>query len=178
MYACHCIQLLYCQSISYVYIRSSEIVKPQEGAFRRIASIAVLANSSPLYAYSLGVEQSRTHLVLCVHRYTSSLGVNKIFFKEEEKGPTSHLCEDIAKLSVEQHYVFLVLPLFQCVHRDLAARNILINSEFVLKVSDFGLARSLAEEEHYMPISSKCVPIKWIAIESLRDGIYTLESDM
>ncbi|XP_065174817.1 uncharacterized protein LOC135804788 [Sycon ciliatum] len=66
----------------------------------------------------------------------------------------------------------------KCVHRDLAARNILISEDFVLKVSDFGLARSVADDDHYMPSGSKCVPVKWIAIESLFDGIYTLHSDI
>ena len=66
----------------------------------------------------------------------------------------------------------------QCVHRDLAARNILIDSRFTLKVADFGLARPLHDEEHYMRSSKKCVPVRWIAVESLFNGIYTSQSDV
>lgn len=47
------------------------------------------------------------------------------------------------------------------VHRDLAARNILINSNLVCKVSDFGLSRVLEDdpEAAYTTRVSSCAPL-------------------
>ena len=43
---------------------------------------------------------------------------------------------------------------FQCVHRDLAARNVLVGEDYVLKVADFGLARDIYKDEHYVKTTS------------------------
>lgn len=64
------------------------------------------------------------------------------------------------------------------VHRDLAARNILLASEKVIKISDFGLSRDVYEGDTYLKKSKGPVPVKWMAIESLEDHIYTTRSDV
>ena len=42
-----------------------------------------------------------------------------------------------------------VLPLFKVVHRDLAARNVLVGEEETCKVTDFGMARDVQEDNIY-----------------------------
>ncbi|XP_067131427.1 proto-oncogene tyrosine-protein kinase receptor Ret-like [Centruroides vittatus] len=64
------------------------------------------------------------------------------------------------------------------VHRDLAARNILLAAGKIIKISDFGLSRDVYEGDTYLKKSKGPVPVKWMAIESLEDHIYTTRSDV
>ncbi|XP_078577731.1 proto-oncogene tyrosine-protein kinase receptor Ret-like isoform X2 [Branchiostoma floridae x Branchiostoma japonicum] len=64
------------------------------------------------------------------------------------------------------------------VHRDLATRNVLVTDRLVMKISDFGLTRDVYEEDAYMKKSKGRVPVKWLAIESLFDNVYTTKSDV
>uniref|UniRef100_A0A673L1B9 Receptor protein-tyrosine kinase n=1 Tax=Sinocyclocheilus rhinocerous TaxID=307959 RepID=A0A673L1B9_9TELE len=64
------------------------------------------------------------------------------------------------------------------VHRDLAARNVLVKTPNHVKITDFGLARLLgADEKEYHADGGK-VPIKWMALESIRHWTYTHQSDV
>ncbi|XP_019647509.1 PREDICTED: fibroblast growth factor receptor 2-like isoform X1 [Branchiostoma belcheri] len=71
-------------------------------------------------------------------------------------------------------------------HRDLACRNIVLCSpdgqagRLVAKISDFGLARDVYVTTQYMrhPLTNLLLPIKWMAIESLIEGVYSCKSDM
>lgn len=66
----------------------------------------------------------------------------------------------------------------RCVHRDVAARNVLIGVDYIVKVADFGLARDIYKDEFYMKSTSGLLPVKWMALESLFDKIYTSQSDV
>ena len=49
-------------------------------------------------------------------------------------------------------FISLVVFLLQIVHCDLAARNILIAEGFVLKIGDFGMARSMSSDARYQRV--------------------------
>ena len=60
------------------------------------------------------------------------------------------------------------------VHRDLAARNILVKNFDHIKITDFGLARILDDhEDGFYVQGNTLMPIKWLAIESMKDRVFT-----
>lgn len=63
-------------------------------------------------------------------------------------------------------------------HGDLAARNILISDNYVAKISDFGLSKSMYDNTQYKKQRRNYVPWKWMALEYLTDGHFTLKSDV
>ncbi|CAH3176336.1 unnamed protein product [Porites lobata] len=63
------------------------------------------------------------------------------------------------------------------VHRDLAARNVLVGHDNQIKVSDLMLMRQIYEDVS-SSAKSKKLPVKWMAPESLYQGLYTTKSDV
>ncbi|CAH1245232.1 RET [Branchiostoma lanceolatum] len=74
------------------------------------------------------------------------------------------------------------LARLKIVHRDIAARNVVISDKKVAKIADFGLSRDVYVSSAYKRSNQggeeDLLPLKWMAVESLRDGVYTCESDV
>lgn len=65
------------------------------------------------------------------------------------------------------------------VHRDLAARNVLVNSQLVCKIADFGLSREISEsavDGAYTTRGGK-IPVRWTAPEAIAFRKFTSSSD-
>ncbi|XP_069707856.1 proto-oncogene tyrosine-protein kinase ROS [Phaenicophaeus curvirostris] len=87
------------------------------------------------------------------------------------------ICLDVCKGCV-------YLEKMHFIHRDLAARNCLVSekgyesSTRVVKIGDFGLARDVYKNDYYRKTGEGLLPVRWMAPESLIDGVFTNRSDV
>ena len=63
------------------------------------------------------------------------------------------------------------------VHRDLATRNCLVGSKNTVKISDFGMSRSLYESHYYIVSGHAILPIRWMATECFY-GKFSAKTDV
>ena len=55
-----------------------------------------------------------------------------------------------------------------------------IDINFVIKVADFGLSESVGTKEYFRQDKDSCIklPLKWMAPESMEDGVFSEKSDV
>ncbi|RXG58261.1 Vascular endothelial growth factor receptor 2 [Armadillidium vulgare] len=63
-------------------------------------------------------------------------------------------------------------------HGDLAARNLLLASNNVVKICDFGLSREMYKNYVYLKKSNDMMPMKWMAPEAIKERIFSIQSDV
>uniref|UniRef100_A0A3B3SUA5 Protein kinase domain-containing protein n=1 Tax=Paramormyrops kingsleyae TaxID=1676925 RepID=A0A3B3SUA5_9TELE len=80
------------------------------------------------------------------------------------------ICQD-----VNEGMVYLEQNSF--IHRDLAARNCLVNDALEVKVSDFGMARYVLDDQ-YTSSSGVKFPVKWSPPEVFNFCRYSSKSDV
>ncbi|XP_071600801.1 tyrosine-protein kinase receptor TYRO3 isoform X1 [Heliangelus exortis] len=64
------------------------------------------------------------------------------------------------------------------IHRDLAARNCMLDENMNVSVADFGLSKKIYSGDYYRQGCASKLPVKWLALESLADNLYTTHSDV
>jgi len=69
---------------------------------------------------------------------------------------------------------------YHLVHRDLAARNVLLDSQLVAKVADFGLSRafSTVEGKDYYKSTTGMMALRWTAPEAMTTFKFSEKSDV
>ncbi|XP_040189735.1 tyrosine-protein kinase receptor TYRO3 isoform X2 [Rana temporaria] len=64
------------------------------------------------------------------------------------------------------------------IHRDLATRNCMLHEDMTVCVADFGLSKKIYSGDYYRQGCASKLPVKWLALESLADNVYTVYSDV
>ncbi|KAJ3613607.1 hypothetical protein NHX12_019853 [Muraenolepis orangiensis] len=64
------------------------------------------------------------------------------------------------------------------IHRDLAARNCMLSEDMTVCVADFGLSKKMYSSDYYRQGSASKLPVKWMALESLADNVFTCQTDV
>ncbi|XP_041086024.1 tyrosine-protein kinase JAK2-like [Polyodon spathula] len=120
--------------------------------------------------YSMGRQNLRL-----VMEYLPNGNLPGYLEKNRERVDSKRLLLYASQISKGMEY----LQMMRHVHRDLAARNILVASDTLVKISDFGLTKILqVEKEYYRVKEPGESPIFWYAPESLQECKFSPKSDV
>ncbi|XP_041645793.1 tyrosine-protein kinase Mer [Cheilinus undulatus] len=98
----------------------------------------------------------------------SRLGESPVFL------PTQTLLKFMVDIALGMEY----LSSRNFLHRDLAARNCMLRDDMTVCVADFGLSKKIYSGDYYRQGRIAKMPVKWIAVESLADRVFTVKSDV
>ncbi|XP_016363860.1 receptor-type tyrosine-protein kinase FLT3-like [Sinocyclocheilus rhinocerous] len=98
--------------------------------------------------------------------------------KHQEEVLQSLTYDDLLSFSFQVAKGMEFLSSKNCIHRDLAARNVLVTHGRQVKIGDFGLARDIEHDSNYVVRGNVRLPVKWMAPESIFQGVYTMQSDV
>lgn len=176
-----------------VAVKTSKEVKG-EGAAEMLREAAVMAQVSghPNLVSLVGVVTSGAPLLLllslCEHgSLLSVLKDRKLEASSNLKPPFT--VEERAHMALEVAKGMAHLTASSFVHRDLAARNVLVDSQHICKIADFGLARGTAaagqsttngdtDEEEYYRSRTGTFPVRWTAPDSMQSMRFSEASDV
>ncbi|XP_072533606.1 tyrosine-protein kinase Mer isoform X2 [Salminus brasiliensis] len=98
----------------------------------------------------------------------SRIGENPLYL------PTQTLLRFMIDIALGMEY----LSSRNFLHRDLAARNCMLRDDMSVCVADFGLSKKIYSGDYYRQGRIAKMPVKWIAVESLADRVFTVKSDV
>ncbi|XP_049549466.1 vascular endothelial growth factor receptor 1-like [Anopheles darlingi] len=104
----------------------------------------------------------------------NSIILNESFWQKVSTVNTTDLVCWASQIAAGMEY----LASRKVLHGDLAARNILLCEDNVVKICDFGLARSMYKSDNYKKKGEAPLPFKWLALECISDNVFSTYSDV
>lgn len=155
-----------CEEDNMLFLKEATLMKEFHKAHHIVKLIGVVSKGSPVYVIMELMELGDLKSFLLRH--------GEELCDENKVLPTAMIMKMAAEIA--DGMAFLEAKKF--VHRDLAARNCMVAGDKSIKIGDFGLARDIYETDYYRKGDKGTLPIRWMAPESIRDGIFTTNSDV
>lgn len=102
----------------------------------------------------------------------------KTYLRSTRDSSTCLTCNEMYRMAAEIADGMAYLSAKKFVHRDLAARNCMVSADRTVKIGDFGMTRDIYETDYYRKETRGLLPVRWMAPESLADGVFSAESDV
>ncbi|XP_065208199.1 insulin receptor-like isoform X2 [Planococcus citri] len=149
-----------------IFLKEATLMKEFHKAFHIVKLIGVISKGTPVYVIMELMEMGDLKSFLLRHGAELT---------DDSKTMPAQV---ILKMAAEIADGMAFLEAKKFVHRDLAARNCMVSGNRIIKIGDFGLARDIYETDYYRKGDKGTLPIRWMAPESIRDGIFTSNSDV
>ncbi|XP_050501064.1 insulin-like growth factor 1 receptor [Diabrotica virgifera virgifera] len=144
------------------FLNEASVMKSFSDCYHVVKLLGVVSvNHPPLVVMEL---MERGDLKSCLRR-----------IRDSSQNLTSN---EIYRMAVEIADGMAYLAAKKFIHRDLAARNCMVAADRTVKVGDFGMARDVYETDYYRKDTKGLLPVRWMAPESLADGVFTTDSDV
>eukprot|EP00039_Didymoeca_costata_P010101 m.135101 g.135101 ORF g.135101 m.135101 type:complete len:1475 (+) comp14708_c0_seq3:5366-9790(+) len=141
--------------------------------FLREIAVMTLAGAHPNIVSLIGVVTSDNKPMLLVIEYCE-FGSLKDMFNNKTRIQVS-----ASKIALDVCLGMQHLHAKKIIHRDLAARNLLVDTNWVTKISDFGLSRkSDSSNSTYYRSTNGLFPLRWTAPEAVNTLLFDSTTDV